>query len=430
MTIAEVRLWGKLIGAVTWNDEGRLASFEYDPAFRSSGIELSPVRMPLDSGIYQFPALPEESFRGLPGMLADSLPDRYGDALIDEWLARQGRAPESFNPVERLCYVGSRGMGALEYRPARGPDASQDDVDVARLVELAEAILSKRTSLRADIENDERAINQILQVGTSAGGVRAKAIVAWNEKTGIVRSGQAGLEPGFSHWILKFDGVRSADDREVGTARGYGLIEYAYSIMAGRAGIHMTECRILPEGERRHFMTRRFDRTDDGKKLHLQSLAAIAHFDYLAAGAYSYEQAIDVMRALELSQTEIEQQFRRTVFNIAARNQDDHVKNIAFLMDRNGEWSLSPAFDVIYSYNPSGAWTSRHQMSVNGKKDNFALEDLLELARFCNIKTARAKRTIDEVVDAVRDWPEIAGEAGVSPDKIREVGRNHRLIES
>jgi len=427
MTIAEVMLWGRRIGAVTWNDEDHLASFEYAPQFRSSGIEVSPITMPLDSKIYQFPGLPEETFKGLPGMLADSLPDRYGNALIDEWLARQGRTADSFNPVERLCYVGSRGMGALEYRPSRGPDSSVGEIDVAQLVELADAILSKRTTLNADLERDDDAINQILQVGTSAGGVRAKAIVAWNEKSGNIRSGQAGLEPGFAHWILKFDGVRSADDREVGTASGYGLIEYAYHGMARRAGIQMSECRLLQEGGRRHFMTRRFDRTESGKKLHMQSLAALAHFDYHAAGAYSYEQAVDVMRRLELSQEEIEQQYRRTLFNIVARNQDDHVKNIALLMDKSGRWSLSPAFDVTYSYNPSGAWTSTHQMSVNGKRDGFVLNDLLELARFCNIKTARAKQIIDEVVRAVRQWPEFAGDAGVPSARTTEVGRHHRV---
>jgi serine/threonine-protein kinase HipA len=427
MTIAEVRLWGSRIGAVTWNDGDRVASFEYAPEFRSSGIEVSPIRMPLGSRIYQFPGLPEEAFRGLPGMLADSLPDQYGNALIDEWLARQGRTPDSFNPVERLCYVGSRGMGALEYRPSRGPGLKVSELDVARLVELADAILSKRTALDADVGHDDDAINQILRVGTSAGGMRAKAIVAWNQESGIVRSGQAGLEPGFSHWVLKFDGVRAAGDDEVGTATGYGLIEYAYHLMAVKAGIRMTDCRLLGEGGRQHFMTRRFDRAADGRKIHLQSLAALAHFNYLDAGAHSYEQAVDVMRKLALTQEEIEQQYRRTLFNIAARNQDDHVKNIAMLMDKAGRWTLSPAFDVTYSYNPSGAWTSMHQMSVNGKRDGFTLEELIEFARFCNIKAARAKSILEEVLQAVRLWPDFAGEAGVPEVKGAAVGRNHRI---
>ena len=426
MTIAEVRLWGRRIGAVTWSEVDRVASFEYEPGFRTSGIQVSPVEMPLDAKIYQFSGLPERAFKGLPGMLADSLPDRFGNALIDEWLARHGRSRASFNPVERLCYVGTRGMGALEYYPSQGPHASADDLDVGGLVELASAVLSQRSALQAALLQDADAMNQILQVGTSAGGARAKAVVAWNPETRVVRSGQVDLEPGFSHWILKLDGVRSDDAREVGTTLGYGLVEYAYSRLAERAGVQMSECRILKEGERQHFITRRFDRTDHGAKLHMQSLAALGHYDYHAAGAYSYEQAVELMRRLELSQSEIEQQYRRTVFNVIARNQDDHVKNIAFLMDKTGQWSLSPAFDVTYSYNPAGTWTSKHQMSVSGKRDDFTRDDLLAFARFCNIKTAPARRIVDDVVAAVRDWPAIAATAGLSEDRSVAVGRHHR----
>ncbi|MFQ5416638.1 MAG: type II toxin-antitoxin system HipA family toxin [Myxococcota bacterium] len=319
-------------------------------------------------------------------------------------------------------------MGALEYHPSRGPDSTTGDVDVAELVALADAVLAKRTELNADLEHDDGAINQVLQVGTSAGGARAKAVIAWNPETRVVRSGQAGLEPGFSHWVLKLDGVRSSDDREAGTTLGYGLVEYAYHKMADRAGVRMAECQILEEGGRHHFMTKRFDRSDAGMKLHMQSLAALAHYDYNASGAYSYEQAIEVMRRLELSRAEIEQQYRRTVFNIVARNQDDHVKNIAFLMDKTGKWSLCPAFDVVYSYNPSGTWTSRHQMSVNGKRDGFAADDLLEFARFCNLKAARARQIMDDVMVAVRQWPAIAAETGIPASKARAVERHHRRI--
>lgn len=419
-------LWGRRIGAVTWSATANLASFEYDPEFRSSGIEVSPIVMPLDARIHQFPGLPREAFKGLPGMLADSLPDRYGHALIDAWLARQGRQPASFSPVERLCYVGTRGMGALEYHPARGPGASADDLDVARLVELADAVLAERASLNANVERDEKAIDQVLQVGTSAGGVRAKAIIAWNPETQAVRSGQGGLDPGFAHWILKLDGVRSTDEREVGTGRGYGLVEYAYHRMALRAGLTMNECRLLEEGGRHHFMTRRFDRTESGKKIHMQSLAALGHYDFNAAGSYSYEQTVEIMRRLDLSQREIEQQFRRTAFNVIGRNQDDHVKNTAFLMDRSGRWSLCPAFDVTYSYNPAGRWTNEHQMSVGGKRDGFVVDDLVAFGRFCNLKAAQARRILGEVLEAVGTWKEIADEAGVSPKTADEVARHHR----
>jgi serine/threonine-protein kinase HipA len=428
MTVAAVRLWGRQIGAVSFDEDRRVASFEYDAGFRGSGIEVSPLTMPLADRIYQFPGLPEAAFRGLPGMLADSLPDRFGNALIDAWLAREGRTAETFDVVERLCYVGTRGMGALTYRPSRGPRATVDDVDVGALVELADAILRERKGLDVDPQRDEDAMNQILKVGTSAGGARAKAIIAWNPDTGRICSGQAGLPPGFEHWILKLDGVRSSDDHEVGATLGYGRIEYAYHRMARAAGIRMTECRLLAEGGRHHFMTRRFDRTGEGKKLHLQSLAALAHFDYNAAGAYSYEQAVDVMRRLSLSSEEIEEQFRRTVFNIVGRNQDDHVKNIAFLMDKRGRWSLSPAFDVAYAYNPAGAWTSRHQMSLAGKRDGFTPEDLLTFARFCNLKAPRAKRIISEVTTAVAAWPRFAREAGVVDARIEEVGKALRIV--
>jgi serine/threonine-protein kinase HipA len=421
MTVAEVRLWGRRIGAVSRHEGDRVAAFQYDPEFRGSGIQVSPLTMPLADRIYQFPGLPEEAFKGLPGMLADSLPDRYGSALIDAWLARRGRAADSFDVVERLCYVGTRGMGALEYHPVRGPRATVDDVDVAGLVELADAILAERQGLAADLSHGEKAMNQILKVGTSAGGARAKAIVAWNPQTGVIRTGQAGLDPGFSHWILKLDGVRSSDDREVGTTLGYGRIEYAYHRMALAAGIRMMECRLLPEGGRHHFMTRRFDRTETSAKIHLQSLAALAHYDYNSAGAYSYEQAVEVMRRLDLAPEEIEEQFRRTVFNVLARNQDDHVKNIAFLMDKAGRWTLSPAFDVIYAYNPAGAWTATHQMPVSGKRSGFDREDLLAFARFCNLKTRPAKRIIEEVARAVADWPQYAREAGVDEPRIDQI---------
>jgi serine/threonine-protein kinase HipA len=427
VTIARVDLWGRRIGAVSWEPGDPAASFEYDPGFRESGIEVAPLTMPLAPTIYQFPELPEKTFRGLPGLLADSLPDRYGDALIDAWLIRQGRPPGSFDAVERLCYTGTRGVGALEYQPETGPATVGVDIDVAELVELAAAVLSKRTSLDETAIASEEAMNRILQVGTSAGGARAKAVIAWNPETNAVRSGQAGLEPGFSHWILKFDGVASADDRGVGNARGYGLIEYAYYRMALAVGIEMTESRILEEGGRHHFMTRRFDRTSQGEKIHVQSLGGLAHFDYNAAGVYAYEQAIDCMRRLPLPPAAIEQQFLRAVFNVVARNQDDHVKNIAFLMDKTGSWSLSPAFDVIYAHNPRGAWTSGHQMTLNGKRDHFTIDDLIAFGRSCNLKPVQAKQVVREVTDVVARWSAFATDAEVPSDKVSAIRRHLRL---
>lgn len=429
-TLAKVSLWGSEIAVVSLDDDGATASFEYTPEFAGSAIEVSPLRMPLRRlQTYRFPALAEESFHGLPGLLADSLPDRYGNALIDAWLATQGREPGSFNAVERLCYIGRRGMGALEFAPARGPrPVSSHAVDIEALVELAGEVLAARSDLTVSLKTRRKqdALREILRVGTSAGGARAKALIALNPETLEVKSGQLETDPGFEHWILKFDGV---DDRtrDLGSTRGYGAIELVYAEMAGQAGIEMTECRLLEESGRRHFMTKRFDRTADGGKLHMQSLAALAHLDFRRPGANSYEQAFQTIRALGLPQKATEQQFRRMVFNIVARNQDDHVKNIAFLMDRSGQWSLSPAFDVVYAYNPDGRWTSQHQMSANGKRDGFTREDLREVGATASLKRGQAERIYEEVVEAVGRWPELAADAQIEEPKVDRIRSVHRL---
>ncbi len=428
-TYAEVKLWGRTIGAVALEDGRDTAVFQYDPAFARSGIEIAPLTMPLASRVYSFPGLPRRSFYGLPGLLADSLPDKFGHALIDAWLAGQGRAPETFNAVERLGYVGKRGTGALEYVPVLGPAAGPSTrIQVDKLVELASDILTRRSNLSVSFADPqkEKALLDILKVGTSAGGARAKAIIAWNPETHEVRSGQVQAGRGFEYWLLKFDGVGGNRDKELEDPKGYGAIEYAYSRMAGDAGIRMTPCRLLEENDRRHFMTRRFDRTADGDKLHMQSLCAMAHYDFNMAGAYGYEQALLVIRQLGLSMDAVEEQFRRMVFNIIARNQDDHVKNIAFLMDKTGRWSLSPAFDVTYSYNPSGAWTSSHQMTLNGKRDQFVLEDFRACARSAAMKRGRAEAIIAEVRGAVSRWRDYAEAASIPAawrDKIQETLR-------
>jgi len=428
--VAEVKLWGRTIGAVALGDDEAVASFEYDPAFIRSGIEIAPLTMPLSSQVYSFPTLSMESFHGLPGLLADSLPDRFGNALINAWLATQGRSPETFNAVERLCYTGTRGMGALEYVPQIGPRARKaSDISIDQLVELASEILTQRNNLTASFREQgrEEALRDILRVGTSAGGARAKAVIAWNPATSEVRSGQVMADPGFEHWLLKFDGVSGNKDKELEDPQGYGVIEYAYYQMACDAGVRMNPCRLLEENGRRHFMTKRFDRSDDGKKLHMQSLAALAHFDYNQAGAYAYEQALLVIRQLGLSMEVIEEQFRRMVFNIIARNQDDHVKNIAFLMDKDGNWSLAPAFDVTYSYQPTGRWTSNHQMTLNGKRDNFTLEDFRACARSANMQRGRAEKIIDEVRQVVATWPDYAVAVGVPIDWREKISRTLRL---
>ncbi len=416
-TVAEVKLWGRTIGAVALEQAAETASFEYEPAFARSGIQLSPLMMPLSTRIFRFPELAYQTFHGLPGMLADALPDRFGNALIDTWLASQGRTPESFNAVERLCYTGERGMGAMEFAPATGPDARQTSrIQVDRLVELASDVLTHRNQLQVSFgrPDGDEAMKDILRVGTSAGGARAKAVIAWNLQTNEVRSGQVAAGHGFEYWILKFDGVSGNKDKELDDPQGYGAIEYAYSRMAGDAGISMNECRLFEENGRRHFMAKRFDRLPGGEKLHMQSLCALAHFDFNRPGVYAYEQALLVIRKLGLPMSAIEEQFRRMVFNIIARNQDDHVKNIAFLMNKSGHWSLSPAFDMTYSFNPSGIWTASHQMTMNGKRDDFNLDDFQACAKSASMKRGRAEKIIDEVRASVSEWKKYADEAGVA----------------
>ncbi len=416
--VTEVRLWGRSIGAVSLADGDDVASFEYDPAFIGSGIEIAPLMMPLASRVYRFPELSWQTFHGLPGLLADSLPDKFGNALINAWLATQGRQPDSFNALERLCYTGERGIGALEFTPAIGPLAEQaNQIQIDTLVKLASQVLSHRSDLRASFADAEKeqALADILRVGTSAGGARAKAVIAWNPTSNEVRSGQVLAGEGFEYWLLKFDGVTGNQDKELEDPQGFGVIEYAYYLMAKDCGIEISECRLFEENGRQHFMTRRFDRLANGEKRHMQSLCALAHFDFNLAGAYSYEQALLVIRQLGLPMETIEEQFRRMVFNIIARNQDDHVKNIAFLMDKSGTWSLSPAFDLTFSFNPAGRWTARHQMMLNGKRDHFTLDDFKACAKTAAMKRGRAEAIIQEVQQVVSNWQIYAEDAGVPP---------------
>ncbi len=430
MTDADVKLWGRRIGAVSWDSARAVGVFQYDPDFAGAGIELSPVTMPVREAPYAFPALGRETFKGLPGMLADALPDAFGNTLIDAWLAETDRDHETFSPVDRLCYVGTRGIGALEFEPAIRTGFPRGGIEVAELVDLANRVLASRSRLagRLDGDDDTAALEEILSVGTSAGGARAKAVLAWNPTTGEFRSGQVDADAGFEHWLLKFDGIQHAGDRELAAPLGYGRIEYAYSLMARQAGIEMSPCRLHHEGGRSHFMTRRFDREAHGRKLHMQSLGALRHFDYNVAGAYAYEQAMQTITGLGLGLPTIEQQFRRTAFNIVARNQDDHVKNISFLMDRSGAWRLSPAYDVAYAYNPAGRWTGQHQMSVAGKRRGFERADLLRFAETSGLSGRVASRLLDEVVAAVQRWPEFAAAAAVPDEDARRIGNTHRLL--
>ena len=423
--VAQVLLWGHRIGAVYWDPADNVAAFEYEPDFQGSGIEIAPLMMPLSPRIYRFQSLSGTSFQGLPGLLADSLPDDFGNAIIDQWLVREGRDVADFSPVERLCYIGQRGTGALEFRPAtrRAPRGSVA-LEIGSLVDLAQEVLSRRDGLKVQVGGDGKAFDDILRVGTSAGGARAKAVVAWNPDTDEMRSGQVKAPAGFQYWLLKFDGVAN---REHGLSdpQGYGKIEYAYYRMALAAGMQMMPCRLLQENGRSHFMTLRFDRHADGEKIHMQSLYAMSHLDNQLPGAHSYEQALQVIRQLDMPRKSLQEQFRRMVFNVVARNQDDHTKNIAFLMDKDGEWRLAPAFDVIYAFNPSGAWTSSHQMSINGTRDDFALDDLLRVAERFSVETP--ERIIGEVEHAVSGWSGFAESAGVAENAAAKIGAMHRF---
>lgn len=417
ITYADIYLWDQHAATVAWDENYQAGSFEYTPEFANGPLDLSPLMMPVrQRQVYQFPSLPKDTFIGLPGLLADALPDAFGKALLDRWLTSVGRT--FANPVERLCYQGKRSMGALEFVPAQDDYLEQGTkLEIDSLVEVAREVLDEKKKLDVNINEDTKeAIANIIRVGTSAGGQRAKAVIAYNEETGEVRSGQIDVPDGFSRWLLKLDGVTNA---ELGDPKHYGQIEYVYYLMAHAAGINMSECRLLEEGGRAHFMTRRFDRQNGNEKVHMQTLCGIAHYDYKMLHAYSYEQAFQVMRRLRLPYSQAEEMYRRMVFNVIARNQDDHTKNISFLMDKQGTWSLSPAYDMSWSYNPKGAWTSMHQMSINNKWDDITRDDLLAVAKNVNIKHAR--EIIEQVKDGVSKWAFFATEHGIPQEMIKAI---------
>ena len=420
---AKINIWDELAGVVSWNERSGIANFEYDKKFISKAWELSPLKMPLKYGaVYSFPALNRETYKGLPGLLADSLPDKFGNALINKWLAEQGRSADSYNSIERLLYQGKRGMGALEFEPAeRFISNASSKIELQSLIEVAQRALSDKAELNTGLQ-DEEDLKQIIKVGTSAGGARAKAVIAYNQKTGEIRSGQLNAPDGFTHWLIKLDGVTN---QNLGDPEHFGQIEYAYYQMAKECGIEMSESHLLKENNRHHFLTRRFDRTDSGEKLHLQTLCGLAHFDFNMPGYYSYEQLFQTMRDLRLPYSAMEQMYKRMIFNVVARNQDDHAKNFSFLMDKNGIWQLAPAYDMTFAYNSTGNFTSQHQLSINGKCDGFTRQDLLHFAEQMGVK--KSKNIIEEVISVVANWAKYAENIGIS-DKITElIGKTHRL---
>jgi len=440
-SLAEVRLWGKQLGALAYDPATGVSTFEYSRQWRDFGVEIAPLHMPISATKYSFPGLNPATYRGLPAIFADTLPDDFGNAVINAWLARTGRDANAFTPVERLLYTGSRGMGALEFSPAieRGQTSSKQGAELAldSLVAMAQAVLDERLGLQqpvnhgSEAESDE-AMQAILQVGTSAGGARAKALVAVNADRTQIRSGQVDAPEGFEHYLLKFDGVQEhkADSESFGDPRGFGRMEYAYYLMAKEAGINLSPSELLMEGGRAHFMTRRFDRVGN-RKLHYASLCAMDHADYKKPGTYSYEQLFAVARQLKLPRADAIEIFRRMVFNVIARNHDDHTKNFGFLLDVKGgggqQWRLSPAFDVAYSYKPGSPWVDSHQLSLNGKRDKFERNDLLVVADLIGNFTREAPKIIDQVLAVVSQWAYYASQAEVFPDLQAEVQANLRL---
>ncbi|KAA3652241.1 MAG: type II toxin-antitoxin system HipA family toxin [Bacteroidetes bacterium] len=422
---AKVKIWGKDVGVLMWDKTLGLSSFQYYPSFLKLNIPLSPIHLPLSQGqkVYRFQELRNNStFKGLPGLIADSLPDKYGNQLINEWLAKNGRSENSLNPIEQLCFIGKRGMGALEFEPDKLNQENQNfEIELDSLVKVAQKVLNQKNNFQRNWKNEEEeALIDLLKVGTSAGGARPKAIISWNKKTNQIKSGQASTEEGYEHWILKLDGV---SDVQFGSSEGYGRIEMAYYLMAKAAGINIMESRLLEENGRAHFMTKRFDRSEKGEKWHIQTFCGMQHFDFNEVTRYSYEQLFATMRLLKLSYPEAQEQFRRMVFNVLAKNCDDHTKNFAFRLKPNQAWELAPAYDVCFSYRPGSNWVSQHALSINGKREHFYESDMMALANKINIKSNVAKSIIEEVRKAVSDWNKFAVELAVEKEKQKAISK-------
>lgn len=416
---AFVKIWGETVGAVAWDKDQGLARFEYEPKFKSNNIDLAPIKMPIKSNqsIFSFPELRPsknseyDTFKGLPGLLADVLPDKYGNQLINIWLAQNGRPENSMNPIEQLCFIGTRGMGALEFEPTQLKSTKKSfQVEINSLVDIAQRMLDKRKTFKTNLnKGEQQAVMEILKIGTSAGGARPKAIIAYNKKTGQVRSGQTNSPKGFEHWLIKLDGV---SDAQFGESKGFGRIEMAYYNMAKDCGVNMMESQLLKENGRAHFMTKRFDREKESIKHHIQTFCAIQHYDFNEVRSYSYEQLFQTMRMLRLPYPDAEQMYRRMVFNVIARNCDDHTKNFAFRLKKGGNWELSPAYDICHAYRPDSIWVSQHALSINGKRKGIEKDDLINFAKAMNIK--KPKNIISEINTKVQNWNDYADEVDVN----------------
>lgn len=419
-----VYIWGRFVGAVALDPKYGFYAFEFDDEFRHAGIDLAPLKMPIAKTFEPqiFLDLPAMTYKRLPAFLADSLPDDFGNSLVDRWMAEKGIPAEAITVLDRLAYMGARSMGALEFRPQHGPRSQK-----ATAIALGALVLEARKAVTGAVDDDDHAnaaLRSIIEVGTSAGGARAKAVIAWNRDTNEIRSGQAAVPPGFEHWLLKFDGM--GKDNELGAGQDYGKIEYAYHLMAKEAGITMSECRLLQENGRSHFMTKRFDREDGDVKHHIQTLCAMAHVDYKKKSTNAYAQLFTTIGTLELGHETMVEAFRRMAFNVMARNCDDHSKNFSFRLREGQGWELAPAYDVTFAHNPNGEWTSQHLMSVNGKYKDFTAEDLLAEADRFGI--GEAKSVMKKVRQAVQAWPDFASVAGVGAKETDHIRGLHCLL--
>ena len=410
---AEVYLWGTRIGIIHQDKDKNYISFEYDKRFLDSGIEVSPLKMPLSGRVFSFPELAGNAFHGAPGLVADSLPDKFGNRVIECWLSEQGRSLSDFNAIDRLCYTGKRGMGALEYHPVSGPDlALGEDVNVSKMVKFASYILAGKNN-QVIKSTDDQDYSQLIRLGTSAGGARAKALIAWNEEKKLIKSGQIDAGNGYEYWLLKFDGVNKNGDHELEDEVEYTRIEYAYSLMAKDSGIRMSDCRLFEENGRYHFMTKRFDRVQN-QKLHMQTLGALAHIDYNLPGQTGYEEAAEITMRLTNSAADVAELYRRMVFNVIMVNQDDHVKNIAFLMNKRGEWILAPAYDLTFSYNPDNTWLRAHQMRINGKTEEITHSDLIASGKTMGLNKAKCEKIIEQIYNVAEKFSDYLHRSGVS----------------
>lgn len=418
--VAEVKIWGELAGAILWNESQQLGYFQYDTKFIEKGWDLSPIKMPITQGskVYSFPELrkgrneTEDAFKGLPGLLSDTLPDKYGNNLINIWLAQQGRVENSMNPVEKLCFIGKRGMGALEFEPTQiKKEIKSFSLELDSLVEVAKKMLNERENFLTNLNTEnEKAMMEILKIGTSAGGARPKSVIAYNPKTKEIKSGQGNVSKDFEHWLLKLDGVSG---EQFGESSGWGRVEYAYYLMAVDCGIEMNECQLLEENGRAHFMTKRFDR-DKNTKHHIQSLCGLQHYNFNDMYGYSYEQVFQTMRLLRLSYPEAEQMFKRMVFNVLATNYDDHTKNFSFILKKDDKWKLAPAYDLCFSFNPNNHWVNKQTLSVNGKRLGIKKEDLMTIAKYNNIK--KGKNIIDQINSVIKEWKKYADKVQLRKD--------------